>query len=251
MAWLGHGGLRQCFPSAPTTSPDIGPYTAYNRLEMSTVTHRRGQTNPGNKQQSNLRSFLTTKDIDKMAPEPKQQRSTSKAQPSQQHVKVGAIDIEQRAHLPPPPLSPQNITYLFDEKSVDVGDLFQSLPTKEDMKAMIANLEKTQGREFQEVRGEIVQLSTRVEVTEAGAAIADTRMDRLERMQASYESQLSELRLQIEDQEDRNRRNNLRIKVIPESEGVENFIDLTTSLFQLVLGPTDPDIFRVLLDLVH
>lgn len=84
-----------------------------------------------------------------------------------------------------------------------------------------------------------------------GATVAETRMDRLERAQVLYETQLSNLHLQLEDQEDRNRCNNLRIRGLPETEGPENLMDIVTSLFRTVLEQTDPEIPAVQLDRVY
>lgn len=119
---------------------------------MSSATWRKGQTDPGTKLQSNLRSFLAPKDADsgreqtdKMAPEPKPQKSAAKAS-QQQHPKVGPTDAyhdgANTSH------TPQTTTYLFDGMPVDIGELFCSIPTKDDIRAMAANLKETHCREL-------------------------------------------------------------------------------------------------------
>lgn len=72
---------------------------------------------------------------------------------------------------------------------------------------------------------------------EVGATLAKTKLERLERAQATYETQLRKLCLQLEDQEDRNRRSNLGIRVLPEVEGPENLLDTVTSLFRWCWNP--------------
>lgn len=51
----------------------------------------------------------------------------------------------------------------------------------DDIRGMIANLEKSYRKEFQEVRGEIFHLITHLDVSEAVAASVETRLTNLER----------------------------------------------------------------------
>lgn len=51
-----------------------------------------------------------------------------------------------------PTQGPLNHQYLLDGIPVEIGELFHSLPTKDDLKAMVANVEETHRRELQEVR---------------------------------------------------------------------------------------------------
>lgn len=122
---------------------------------------------------------------------------------------------------------------MFDGELVDIGELFRSLPTKDDIRSMLANLEETYRRGLQDIRGEITHLSTRIDAAEVISAATETRLEWLEREQADTEWQLMELRLQLEDQEDRGRRNNLRIRGLPELEGQENLPAVVQVLFHL------------------
>lgn len=139
--------------------------------------------------------------------------------------------------------------YLFDGNPVDVGELFRSLPTKEDIKAMISNLEDAHCREVQEIRSEITTINTRVDGADSFAAATEARLERLERIQAKQEETIKDLTLHIEDLEDRGRRNNLRIKGLPEPEGREDLPAIVREIFhQLFDAPAET---AIKIDRVH
>lgn len=60
-----------------------------------------------------------------------------------------------------------------------------------------------------------------------------------------------ELRLQLKDQEDRGRCNNLRFRGLPETEDPENLLEMVTSLSWVVLETLDPESPAVGLDRVQ
>ncbi|KAM9324571.1 homeobox protein NOBOX [Gastrophryne carolinensis] len=71
----------------------------------------------------------------------------------------------------------------------------------------------------------------------------ETRLANLERMQVQHQQQMTELRLQVDDQENRNRRNNLKIRGIPESVRADALRASAVELFNSLLGrPLDSEI---------
>lgn len=53
---------------------------------------------------------------------------------------------------------------------MELGELIRSLPTKDDIQAMVVHLEEAHLRELTEVRGALETLATRVESTEVISA---------------------------------------------------------------------------------
>lgn len=86
---------------------------------------------------------------------------------------------------------------------------------------------------------------------EGVSASYELRMGRIEHVQGNTETQLIELRLLLEDQADRGRRNNLRIKGVREVKGPENLHTTLQALFQQMLAPMDGANYPVRLDRVY
>lgn len=74
------------------------------------------------------------------------------------------------------------------------------------------------------------------------------RIEALERSQESQDATAIDLQLHLEDLEDRSRRNNLRLRGIPEATGAEDLAATVSAIFQIILGPTPPS---VEMDRVH
>lgn len=69
------------------------------------------------------------------------------------------------------------------------------------------------------------------------AAAVEARLSRLSWVEA--EERATERRLLLEEQEDRGRRQNLRIRGMPEVDGPENLFDILQGLFRLLLNMGD------------
>lgn len=73
----------------------------------------------------------------------------------------------------------------------------------------------------------------------------ETRVQALERANASHMVESQEMQLHLEEMEDRSRRNNLRLRGLPEATGPEDLAVTVTAIFDSLLDPTPPSIDRV------
>lgn len=130
----------------------------------------------------------------------------------------------------------------------DIRSLLQALPTRSDIEALILKLEETHRRDIQEVRGEISNLTERVSTGESSASLLSERVSALEQARDQQREAAITLQLHLEDVEDRSRRNNLRLRGIPESAHQENLGETVREIFRTVLD--DPQV-EIELDRVH
>lgn len=111
------------------------------------------------------------------------------------------------------------------------------MPTKEDIRIMVASIEEAH-KEIQEVRDKVAHLGTQMDAAEAVSATVEARLEQLETAQHAAEA--IKTHLFLEDQDDRCRQNNIRIKGLPEMEGKEDLQTLLQALFKLILDSPDP-----------
>lgn len=130
----------------------------------------------------------------------------------------------------------------------DIRALLQALPTKNDIEAMILRLEETHRRDIQEVRGEVSSLADRVASGETAVSSLEERISALEQARDLHRDTAVSLQLHMEDVEDRSRRNNLRLRGIPEAVDAEHLAEAVKNIFRTVLDEADTDIE---LDRVH
>lgn len=134
---------------------------------------------------------------------------------------------------------------LFDQ---DIRSLLQALPTRTDIEALILKLEETHRRDIQEVRGEVSTLAERVSTGEVSVSSLTDRVTALEQARDQHREVAIALQLHLEDVEDRSRRNNLRLRGIPETTPPENLGETVKEIFRSVLE--EPNL-EIELDRVH
>lgn len=121
----------------------------------------------------------------------------------------------------------------------EIRALLQALPTRTDIGALILRLEETHRRDIQEVRGEDSILTDWVTTGEESVTSLEARVLPLEQTWDQHRETAISLQLHLENVEDQSRRNNLRLRGIPESADVENIGAKMTEIFRGVLG--DPE----------
>lgn len=126
--------------------------------------------------------------------------------------------------------------------------LLQALPMKQDIESLIQRVEEAHHRDIQPVRTEIGALTDRVDAGESSISSLEVRMEALEQANIAQAESAVALQLHLEDLEDRSRRNNLRLRGLPEATGAENLQDTVTAIFQRVLASPQSTIE---LDRVH
>lgn len=90
-----------------------------------------------------------------------------------------------------------------DGISGDIRELLRSLPTRADLKALAEDLKDGFQKETQQIRGEISSLNTKMTVQEVEVRTVETSVTVLDQGHVEMEAQLLELRLWLEEQEDR------------------------------------------------
>ncbi|XP_077319612.1 uncharacterized protein LOC143942237 [Lithobates pipiens] len=126
---------------------------------------------------------------------------------------------------------------------------FEALPSKADIELLIARVEEAHARDIQEVRGDIQALSVRVDSGATSLQSLTQRVLELERTGTVQQAAITDLCLHTEDLEDCSRRNNLRLRGIPEATGSEDLEATVVAIFHKILAVTPAPMVE--LDRVH
>lgn len=126
--------------------------------------------------------------------------------------------------LAPTSLGPGSLPQTSQEDA-DIRTLLHTLPTKADMEALVQRMEEQNRHDFQQLHTKVQHL--------------DVRFSKGESSVSSLEKGLAETQIHIEDLENRSRRNNLRLRGLPEATGPENLQETVRAILLKVLDP-DP-----------
>lgn len=125
---------------------------------------------------------------------------------------------------------------------------FEALPSKTDIETLIQRVEEAHARDIQEIRKEMQTISERVDAGESSISALTQRVKDLEQSRETQAATAVDLQLHLEDLEDRSRRNNLRLRGIPEATGAE---DLEATVLAILQGVLDTPQTSTELDRVH
>lgn len=118
--------------------------------------------------------------------------------------------------------------------------LLRDLPTRSDIEAWVGKLEAAHRKYITAVRKAIKQLTDRVDSGESSVAALERRMQAMENRQTSQATKILTQQLQLENTEDRSRRNNLRLRGLPEAPEAENLSASTLAVFRDIAGEAFP-----------
>ncbi|CAH2315771.1 Hypothetical predicted protein [Pelobates cultripes] len=120
----------------------------------------------------------------------------------------------------------------------EIRTLLTQLPSKADLAAMFQKLEDSFSEKLQAVAADVQQLGARVQDLEEEAEHINKRGAEAYDTQETYAEAIRYLQRRLDDVDNRGRRNNLRVRGIPESaEGAtENPIQVLTTLFNRILA---------------
>lgn len=118
--------------------------------------------------------------------------------------------------------------------------LLQALPTRADIEAILNRLEESHKQEIAAVRHDVQTLSERMDSGETSVATIEQRLAAVEAAQTAQASSILSQQLQMEEVEDRSRRNNLRLRGLPEATGMEDLAESTLAIFRDLLGEQYP-----------
>lgn len=131
----------------------------------------------------------------------------------------------------------------------DIRKLIQALPTKEELQVLLSDLKVAVREELSEVTAKLEVMDKRMGICESSQSSADARIELLERKFKTQHQKLLQLQLQAEEFENRSRRNNVRIKGIPETIKPPELRKTVTDVFNKYLGKTADN--HIELDRVH
>lgn len=116
----------------------------------------------------------------------------------------------------------------------------ETLPTRADIEAPILQIEEAHNKDIQEVREDLHIVENRVTSGETRISTLEERMQAMEQSQHAHLLEAQEMKLHLEEMEDRSRRNNLRLWGIPEATGQEDLAATATAIFQGLLDNPPP-----------
>lgn len=131
----------------------------------------------------------------------------------------------------------------------DLQKLLQCIPSKADFEALALKLDTKYEERLTSLQQDTVSLSVQVKTQQEETSSLIKKMSDLEAHQIASELKMRTLQLQLEDAEDRNRRNNVRIKGIPENVPPYLLREAVLSIFHQLLGEDCAD--KMDLDRVH
>ncbi|CAH2282199.1 Hypothetical predicted protein [Pelobates cultripes] len=118
-------------------------------------------------------------------------------------------------------------------EEADIKTILTQLPSKLDLEAMFSKIERNFGAKLQSLHEEVSHIGNRVQTLEEEGETTALQMHNIQTLQQTQNEALIFLQRKIEDLGNRGRRNNLRIRGIPETpEGTsENIPQTLTNLF--------------------
>lgn len=132
---------------------------------------------------------------------------------------------------------------------LDLKQQLAAIPTKHDMEGYIARLEAVYKSEIQALTANLSQVSDQVQRLEDDVGVVTTHQATQDRAIAQNTQHIHMLFAIAEDHENRNRRNNLRIRGIPETVANANILPSLQKLFNDLLG--DPETSPIEIDRAH
>ncbi|KAG8580053.1 hypothetical protein GDO81_007107 [Engystomops pustulosus] len=118
----------------------------------------------------------------------------------------------------------------------DIKSLLSSLPTKEDISLFASQILAECRQEFASLRSDVTSLTSRVDDLEQAQSSTAMSLESIQDMIQQHHAQLHALQQHMDDIENRSRRNNLRIKGLPESVQPATLFSTITEILNGILG---------------
>ncbi|CAH2276010.1 Hypothetical predicted protein [Pelobates cultripes] len=128
--------------------------------------------------------------------------------------------------------------------SAELATIASNMLTKADKTALVQEMRAAIREEIQEVRSDLNALEQRVTELEADCLQASQHSQAADNATSRQGTVLLDLRRQVEDLDNRGRRNNIRVRGLAEQAG-EDLITILTQLFTQILGEEAPDTYHI------
>lgn len=123
------------------------------------------------------------------------------------------------------------------------------LPTKQDITESTATIVNTLSKEIHDLKQRIDTVDSRVSEVETSASLLESRMSDIEKAHTDYKRRLILMQLSIDDGENRSRRNNIRVRGLPEATSGSDLRATIVAIFNRLLDK--PPTAELELDRVH
>lgn len=148
--------------------------------------------------------------------------------------KKGQYKVQtETSHLSEPRMEPEMGE---EDRGKEEGQQGPQLPTKQDMEKMFAALENSLKAEMSTLHKDMGYMLNRVEEVEIKVDLHQKNIKELEDEIKKLKREQQEQSYKIEEQENRDKKKNLRIRGLPETEQAENLIEKMNNLFNQILG---------------
>ncbi|KAM9316870.1 uncharacterized protein PAF06_007965 [Gastrophryne carolinensis] len=118
---------------------------------------------------------------------------------------------------------------------ININEALGGLPTKGAFDGYVSRMEGAIKRELATLQGAVAEVTHRMDDVENSHRSLETRMATLEQQQMESRRHMSDLLLAHDDVENRNRRNNLRLRGVPESVEPRDLATAVTTIFNELL----------------
>lgn len=112
----------------------------------------------------------------------------------------------------------------------------RQLPTKDDFKTLVAEVKEACKIEIAAIRQDLGQVTGRVDSLEADHDSTRRYVSQLQAHISAQDCLLQDTRLHLEDLDNRGRRNNIRVRGVPEAETTEDIPLILEAIFNQLLG---------------
>lgn len=140
---------------------------------------------------------------------------------------------------------PPGLVIHTEDTERDIRELLRALPTKMDIQQLISAVEQSCLQAVEGLREDIRDLGHRVEKVENDRDVMIHAVADVQDAIKNHEDVLNSYRDQLDDYENRGKRQNIRIKGLPESVQSPELIPTVQKLFCQILGDSAPETIEI------
>lgn len=119
---------------------------------------------------------------------------------------------------------------------MDLNQLLSQIPTKEDFRVLISEVKDTCRAEIASIRQDLQHVSNRVEGLEEAHDSTRAYIAQLHRTIVAQSEFMGDMHNHVEDLDNRGRRNNIRVRGLPEATQAEDLPATLEAIFNKILG---------------
>lgn len=133
--------------------------------------------------------------------------------------------------------------------SWDLQTYIKTLPTREDMDKYIHRLESSYRAEIQTLKSSLMDTQNKIGDLDTNMVVIDQKISNLKEKNQDYDRYLKHIINSTDELENRSRRNNIRVRGLPESVNTENLKKVLQDIFNSLLK--QPNSVEIEIDRAH